>query len=95
MNCRCSFVDCAKPSAVTLETHEYCILYFISTCYQRLENSPEDTSLLEIVERATAIGLTAGNLTNQERIQIAGHTPLGEQPNPAKTARLVVKSVAG
>ena len=82
----CSLADCAKPSAVTLESYEYCVAHFIRTCYQRLEKSPEKLrkgdqeneglaeaqkrSLLEIVDRATALSLTNDDLSNQERSQL-------------------------
>jgi len=70
MDRRCSLVDCAKPSAVTLGDHEYCVFHFILTCYRSLEKSPEKQSLLEIIDRATVVGLTNGDLTNQERGQL-------------------------
>ena len=82
MDRRCSLVDCARPSTVTLGDYEYCVVHFILTCYQRLEKCPEELrergqenevlaeaqrrSLLEIIDRATAVGLTTGSLTNQE-----------------------------
>ena len=49
---------------------EYCVVHFILTCYQHLEKSPPERALLEIIDRATAIGLTADDLTNQERGQL-------------------------
>jgi hypothetical protein len=70
MDRRCSHVDCAQPSAVTLGDNEYCVVHFILTCYQLLEKSPPDRSLPEIIDRAAAIGLTVANLTNQEKGQL-------------------------
>lgn len=65
---------------------EYCVVHFILACYQRLEKSPEQlrkgdqennglaevqrVSLLEIIDRATAVGLSTGDLTNHERGQL-------------------------
>lgn len=70
MDRRCSHVDCAQPSAVKLGGREYCVVHFILTCYQLLEKRPQDQSLLEIIDRAAAIGMTVSNLTNQEKSQL-------------------------
>jgi len=70
MDRRCSLVDCAKPRAVTLGDHEYCVVHFILTCYRFLEKSPQEQSLLEIIDRAAAVCLTTCDLTNQEKGQL-------------------------
>lgn len=85
MDRRCSFLQCGKPSIVTLKELEYCLTHFILVCYGHIEQSldlksgePETEaetkvrikSLFEIIDQATHVGLTTGNLTNQERGQL-------------------------
>ena len=82
MDHRCSFLDCAKPSVVTLGDCEYCVVHFIATSYRHLEQprrgdqekegetEVQRGSLLEILDQATSVSLTTSNLTNQERGQL-------------------------
>ncbi len=82
MDRRCSFLDCAKASVVTLGDCEYCVVHFISTSYRHLEEfrrgdqekeggtEVQRGSLLEIVDQATSVSLTTNDLTNQERGQL-------------------------
>jgi hypothetical protein len=85
MDRRCSFLRCGKPSVVTLGDYEYCLVHFILACYRHLEQSPDlgrgdqehygkaearTRSLVEIIDQATSVALTTGDLTNQERGQL-------------------------
>ena len=78
----CSFLHCAKPRVVTLGGCEYCVVHFISTSYRHLEEHRRGdqekevesevlrSSLIEILDQATAVSLTTSDLTNQERGQL-------------------------
>ena len=85
MDRRCGFLHCGEPSVATLGDYEYCLVHFILACYRHLEQSsglrhgdPEHEgkaeertrSLVEIIDQVTSVGLTTGDLTNQERGQL-------------------------
>jgi hypothetical protein len=85
MDRRCSFLHCGKPSVVALGDYDYCLVHFILVCYRHLDQSPDlrrqdqehegkaearTRSLVEIIDQATSLSLTTGELTNQERGQL-------------------------
>jgi hypothetical protein len=79
MDQRCGFLDCRRPSIVTLKNREYCTVHFILSCYQYLEahSGPQKIAsdarqdvLIEIVDQATSLSLSKGNLGNQVRGQL-------------------------
>lgn len=82
----CSFAGCVEPCAATLGNKTYCREHFILTGYESLEKCVDELkrrddqnevraeslrqSLIEIVDQATAMGLTVHDLSNLERSRL-------------------------
>ena len=91
----CAVASCGHAGCTSLEGHDLCRAHFISSCYRRLEEcsaqldhndhwkeisgEPLIDSLVEIVDQAAALGLTAKDLDGLEQAQLldilftAGH----------------------